>query len=159
MKSISKKIMTALVAMILALSESVYANETIKVQMDNQEIDLRTRPVLRDGMLLVPVVELLETIGEHVTSTVTGRNVKIENNEIMIELMIGKNTVYIYKKYDFSGTLQEVVLNEPIRMIRGKIYTPAKLISIALGAEILWDERKQTLTIYKVDKREVLRSQ
>lgn len=67
-----------------------------------------------------------------------------------MEIPIDKTEFYIHRDADFSGIPQTVKLNAPIRIIDGRTFLPALILTDSLGLLANWDEDVKNLDVRPV---------
>ena len=132
---------------VLIGSTGVFAQQKVKIDINGSRISFDVDPVIEGGRTLVPVRGVVEQIGGEVKWDEKQNAVWIEHQYMDIQLVIGNSTAYIYRKYDFSSLPQEVKLDAPAKIIKGRSLVPIRFIAEILGAEVKWDPVTFTVQI------------
>ena len=115
---------------------------TITVTVDNKPVGFSEAPPrMMGGRVMVPLRGVVERLGGNIkyeaqTKVITGAQ---PDTEKQFRLRLGSNEALV------NG--QKQPLDAPPRVIRGVTYVPLRFVSEALGADVRWDNAKQTVTI------------
>lgn len=112
-----------LVALILIVPATSYAEENTKTISGGQIVDGRT---------LLPLRSLFESLGTDVNWNAKSNTVIATKGSTKIELTINSKTVKIN---DVTKTL-----DVPAKLINGSTMVPVRFVSEALGAEVEWNQ-------------------
>lgn len=96
-------------------------------------------PVFENGRMLAPLIPFCQTLGVQVQWNQELQNIKIEGKDTEIFL-------YINGDHAFVNRVSTPVAVPP-RIVNDQIYIPLVFISTALGAQVSWDEDKQTVYV------------
>ena len=115
----------------------------IAIVFDGRTVASEVPPVIVGTSTMVPLRTIFETLGTDVswdgaTQTVTGRKA---GNEI--SLAVGSMTARI------NGVRR--TLEQPAQIQGGRTMVPLRFVGEALGAEVGWDARRQTVVINSTD--------
>ena len=140
-----KSIFCLILMLIISCFTPAFANESIKIIINSNELEVPVDPVNENGTTLVPMRSIFEALGMTVewnneTRTVTGINA-----QITIKLTVGDKTAYV------DGTEKELLAAPQI--INGSTLVPIRFISEATGCEVNWNGETNTIEINsKADK-------
>lgn len=130
---------TVIIILSMLIGNIAYAEEPIKVYIDNSRLDMEVTPQIQNGRTLVPLRAIFEALGadiiwDPVTRTVTGTK-----DNTMVTLTIDSKTAYI------NGTAKE--LDVPAVIVSGRTMVPARFIAESLGAVVGWDNDSKTVLV------------
>jgi beta-lactamase superfamily II metal-dependent hydrolase len=127
---------TLLVLSFLLISPALAAP---KVILDGQQLTFDVPPVVDQGRVLVPMRAIFETLGASINWDPAAKTVSATKEQTTVKLTIGIRTAY---KNGTPGTL-----DVPPKIVGGRTLVPLRFVSEALGSEVLWDGKTQTVTI------------
>ncbi|WP_170289691.1 copper amine oxidase N-terminal domain-containing protein [Cytobacillus depressus] len=134
-----KRLTFALVAVfaitIFLASNSASANDDIKVFLNNEEVKLDQKPVIKNGRTLVPIRFATERLGGEVNWDQKGKVVTIKNNGYITALPIGQKTVTV----SHMGEVNKIQLDVPVQLINGRTVVPLRFVGGILGVDVRWD--------------------
>jgi len=139
---LSKRWIVSLVVvflLLLALSQTVLADQSIRINFNGEQIQFDIDPVLDNGRVLVPLRGVFEMLGASVSWDGTSGKVYATRGANTIELAIGENTAYI-NSYPTE-------LDVAASLLEGRTMVPLRFVSEALGAEVGWNSQAQTVDI------------
>lgn len=135
-----------LVTYLCLLSFCVYAEDPIKVRVNNELIECPNPPVIVDGRTLVPLRALGEAMGCEVVWVPSGQYANIQNDTVLISVQIGNK--YISKQKRVSKDTSSVIETDvPARIINGSTYIPVRAVAEAFDAEVGWDPVSRTVMV------------
>jgi len=140
MKKIYKIILLSLI-MILTFTATAFAQDTIKVYVDNEKVDFDVPPFIEQGRTLIPLRGVFEKLGAKVdwNKNLLEVVIKDENNEI--EMILGKNKVMV------NGIIKDI--DVPTRMINSRTFAPLRFVAENLGHTVRWDQATNSVYITK----------
>lgn len=100
-------------------------------------------PMKEEARVLIPLRGVFEAMGAEVNYDSQVRSIKIlqanyeEKNEI--ELAVDRQHAWV------NGN--ELALDAPVRLRKGRVYVPLRFIAEALGAQVNWDRATNTVAI------------
>lgn len=118
---------------------STAVKSAITVYVDGEKLALSSSPYVKDGITLVPMREIFNSLSatvtwEEKTQTIIGRK-----DSITITLAIGKKEAVINGKS---------VKLDTAPVVRGGVtFVPARFIAESLGATVKWDSKTQSVRI------------
>ncbi|MDB5056176.1 MAG: hypothetical protein JWM44_4226 [Bacilli bacterium] len=120
-------------------SEVIQDINTIKVDLNGNELAFDQPPVLINNRTMVPLRKIFEALGatinwDQATSTVTATK-----GQIVVKLTIGSNVGYVNDK-EVSLDAAAVVLNE-------RTLVPVRFIGSSFGAKVTWDDITKSVVI------------
>ncbi|WP_309119624.1 stalk domain-containing protein [Paenibacillus sp.] len=131
-----------LLVFLLALPSSTAAAQDVPptLTVDGETILSSPPPLVVDGVMLVPVRKLLESIGatvewdreaREVVGTKLNRSIRIlPDAEVLI-----------------AGGDAEVSLKNQVKIIDGTLYSSLRALSAGFGAEVTWDEGSRSASV------------
>ncbi len=133
------KFLLPLVAAICLAAGAAGAQE-IQVRVNGDPVRFEgVGPMEQQGRVLVPLRGVLEQMGAYVDWDQSSQTVLASRNNMNIRLPIGSHTAMV------SG--QRVRLDVPAQVIGGSTMVPLRFVSEALGADVRWDSRLETVFI------------
>lgn len=110
------------------------------VYVDGKPVALENAPapMIRDDRVQVPMRGLFEALGAGIQYLPELRQVVALGSKD-VTLVLDENFAYI------DG--QPRVLDYPPRVVNGHVMVPARFVSEALGASVLWDADRKTVSI------------
>lgn len=143
-------ILISLLTMSSATAFAAKLPKDIKVTLDNQEIQYKIKPYVKNNDVMIPVRQTSNILGAKIRWDKKNKTVWVDFDMMHIELQHGKRELYIHRDADFSGIPQTVKLNTPIVSSKGKTYVPAQQFFECFGMTVSWDSSKRELAITKV---------
>ena len=164
MKKLVVKITSCCLAISILFSLSTmpsYAENEIKVFLDNSEIAFDVPPQIIDDYTMVPMRAIFEALGyyvdwDNIYQVITAVDIK---NDTSIIIDCGINAICVFR----SGAFNKVMLNngdvsefykkhtkqieQKIPIINGRTLVPVRLISESSGCNVLWDENTKSVHI------------
>lgn len=120
--------------------QEVYANETIKIIVNGEELILDAEPLLVNDTILVPIRPIFESLGMRliwenergvVTTTTAIGEVKIRiGSDIAV---LGDGTVNLMPTYP--------------RIVNGRTMVPIRFVAETMKADVNWSEGTRTVSI------------
>lgn len=141
-----KTVAFLVLSMSMALSYYAYGAESIKLNIDNNEIASDVAPQIIDGRTLVPVRAIFEGIGASVEWDSETKTIKGAKDGVEVVMSIDSN---IAKVNSASVTMD----CEPV-IIEGRTYAPARYVAEAFGCKVSWDNNSKTVNIATPAKNE-----
>ncbi|WP_192929640.1 stalk domain-containing protein [Alkaliphilus serpentinus] len=132
-------LLTALIISSFLYFSTLYAQQTIKVYVNNKLIAFDASPRNIDNRVLVPVRGILESLDAEVNWDGTTRTVTTSKDGIDIRLKIGSRTAYVNQK--------PFVLDVPPQLIRDRTFIPVRFLAEGLGADVSWDGKNNAVYI------------
>lgn len=120
-------------------------NSTMSVN-DDTNIKLDSPPIIKNSRTLLPIRAVAEALGARVAWDESTKKVTITSSSIKIEMWIGKNTANVNGKQVPIDSQNPTVKPE---IINGRTMLPVRFVAEALGANVIWDNSAQTITITK----------
>lgn len=168
--SYKKTIISALMAFVLAFSVLLPAVEPqqaeaadITVYVNGTYLKTDQAPVIKDGRTMVPLRAIFEALGAEVqwfndTKTISGYDK--QTNRIM-SLILNQKTLFcadytLFQVYESNPTSQAAIqfvlqntkeIDVPPMSIGGRTMVPARVISEALDATVVWNNKTRTVSI------------
>lgn len=137
-----KKTISALLILVIVLSGFVFAeSDSIKVEVNNQQLIFDVEPTIIEGLPIIPVRAIFEFLDLEVSWDGTTKTVTGKNKDILIELQIDDVNAKVNDKV--------VKLDIPAVIINERTMVPAKFIGQATGSKLSWDENTKIVSINK----------
>lgn len=96
-------------------------------------------PIARNNRTLLPIRFVAEALGAQVDWNADLQKVTISKPDLLIEIYLGQNTAYV------NGNA--IVLDVTPFAENNRTYLPLRFVAETLGAEVLWDQATQSITI------------
>lgn len=134
-------------SMVFAASNTANVNEDIKIQINNEWVDESTKPIIKNDRTLVDLNGFMEKLGARVESDIKSGKIKINYEDITIELIVEEKSGKINK--NIGGILREEEINLEVapELINGKIYVPIRFAAEAIGFDVEWDNSQRAVII------------
>lgn len=127
-------------AMFAGMSAPQAKADDIKVTVNGDPINFTgAQPREVDGRVLVPLRGVLEKMGANVDWDSASQTVTATRNKMDLSLAIGSRTAKINDR--------TVQLDVPAQTMGGYTMVPLRFVSEALGADVSWSNRNQTVMI------------
>lgn len=141
MRRMSMISMSALaVAAMAGLASPAAFADRIRVELNGEPVRFSgTQPREVDGRVMVPLRGVLEKMGANVDWVASSQTVIASKGEMELELPIGSRTARINNR--------SVRLDVPAMTMAGSTMVPLRFVSEALGADVAWSSRNQTVMI------------
>ena len=137
-----KKIVSFLIICVMILTTAAYAMPrpyAITVVVDGNKLEFDVPPRSENGRTLVPMRVIFEALGAKVEWVGEESKVVATKADTIIELVLGSNIM--------TKNGEEIVLDVPAKAIDGRTLVPARAVSEALDATVLWDADTYTVNI------------
>lgn len=130
-------IITVILLTFINSTNAVFAIENsapaVKVWVENNDIQFDVRPFIDDNnRTLIPVRFVSEALGAIVEWNQDNQEVIIKDNNIIINLSIGSNSIFINGKEERMDT--KAILKED------RTFVPLRFVSEALNCNVTWDQ-------------------
>jgi len=109
--------------------------------VDQSKVILDAPPVIQNGRTLVPLRFLGENLDARVDWDGTEQKITMTQYSKVIELWINQTYCFVNK------IRQELPSSVPPKIIHNRTFIPLRFVSETLNAEVLWDGKKQTITV------------
>jgi hypothetical protein len=124
-------------------SEILQDVNTIKVDLNGNELVFDQLPIIINNRTMVPLRKIFESLGatikwDQITSTLTA-----ERGQTVVKLTIGSKVAYVNDK--------EVSLDVSAIIVNGRTLVPIKFIGTSFGADVIWDDITKSVII-KIDE-------
>ncbi len=111
----------------------------VKVMVNGKQLTFDSPPLIENGLTLVPLRAIFETLGVLVDWDETSQTVTAYTDTTKISLQIGSSIAYK------SG--HEITLDVPAKIVKNRTLVPLRFVSDSLGAKIDWVESISTVTV------------
>jgi hypothetical protein len=120
-------------------SEVLQKWDTIKVDVNEDELIFDQPPLLINNRTMVPLRKIFEAFGaainwDQATSTVTATK-----DQVVVKLTIGSNVGYVNDK--------EVSLDAAAVVVNSRTLVPVRFIGSSFGANVTWDDITKSVVI------------
>lgn len=127
------------VLIFILLPFRVFAQDGVKVEIDNKPISFDVHPVISQGRTLVPMRTIFDALGAQVIWDEASQTAIAVKDDITVRITVGSDIIFLN---DAS-----VTIDVPAQILSGRTLIPARTVSHALGAEVVWDEETTTVRI------------
>lgn len=138
-----KKFLCLIMAISLIVSSfgmiSVFADDDIKVQINDKVYDFDTKPMIINSRTMVSMRAIFEALGAKITWVDRTKTVVGVRNQKIVKLTIDSPKAYI------DGA--EVTLDSAPVIVDSRTYVPVRFVSEALGEKVDWDGDTKTVII------------
>lgn len=134
----------ALILILLITANIIYKYEEtgIKVYLDDKEVLLYQEPIIKDGILMIPIRKISETLGARVKWIKSNEEVVIDNGFNELKLKIKDKQCYLNNK------LVELDVTPKIKFLTNTTVVPLKIVEDTLMLKSSFDEKEKTLKLY-----------
>ena len=140
MKNINKIFVMTLI-LILCLSITAFAQDGIKIYVDNEKVLFDVEPFIENGRTLIPLRGVFEKLGAKVDWNKSLQEVVIKDDNNEIEMILGKDKVIV------NGIVKDI--DVPTKMINSRTFAPVRFIAESLGHTVRWDGNDGSIYITK----------
>lgn len=137
------KILILTLILILSFSITVFAQDGLKIYVDNEIVDFDVMPFIENGRTLVPLRGVFEKLGAKVDWNKNILEVVIKDSNNEIEMILDKDKVMV------NGVIKNI--DVPVKMIGSRTFAPIRFISENLGHNVRWDGKTNSVYITKND--------
>ncbi len=132
---------------VFAVSNTANINENIKIQINNEWVTTSVKPFIKNDRTLVALNEFMEKLGAKVESDGKAEKIKINYEDVTIELIAGEKGGKISK--NSGGILKEEEINLEVapELINGNIFVPVRFAAEAMGFDVEWDDSLRAVII------------
>lgn len=132
---------------VFAVSNNLNVNSDIKIQINNEWVQVSLNPFIENNRTLVPLNEFMEKLGAKIESDLKAGTIKIYTDEVTIELTVGKSSVKVIK--NDGGSLKEEIVNLEIspKIVDEKVFVPLRFSAETLGYVVQWDNSLRAVII------------
>jgi len=132
------------------LTETIVAGKQKKIVLtinkkeawvDQTKVTLDAPPVIQNGRTLVPLRFIAENLEAKVDWDAKELKITLTHYGNIIELWINKSYCFV------NHIRQELPSSVPPKIISNRTFVPLRFVSETLNAEVVWDGKKQTITI------------
>lgn len=128
-----------MLVLMLFSSYNVYADSSIKVELDGHPIIFETEPIIQNGTTLVPLRAIFEALGASVEWNATTKSVISVFEETSVKLKIDSKTAY-------KNGVGFELLAAPV-IVDGRTLVPVRFISESFGLNVDWESSTKTVLI------------
>lgn len=132
---------------VFAVSNNLNVNENIKIQINNEWVQVSMKSFIENDRTLATLNEFMEKLGAKVESDLKAGTIKINYEDVTIEFTVGKNSAKIIK--NDGGSLKEEIIDLEIapKIVGEKIFVPIRFAAETLGFDVEWDNSLRAVII------------
>ena len=138
-----KKILSFALCVLMLFACVNVSAQSISVELDANKLEFDAPPVNIDGRVLVPVRAILEAMGATVSWNGDTKTVISKLNNTTVVMTIESNVMTV------NG--EKKTIDVPAKIIDDRTFVPARAVTEAFGAEVLWDSHNTTVKIFSKD--------
>ncbi|MGN0135578.1 stalk domain-containing protein [Anaerotignum sp.] len=140
-----KRILRGTVLFLLLCTCFIYTATaaSIRITLNDQAVSFDEAPFIENDRVLVPVRGILESLGYTVHWQEHTQTVLALSDDVTISLSINSKTALV------NG--ESVSVDAPAKIKNGRTYVPLRFLAEYSGAEVNWDSRTSTVSIYAAD--------
>ena len=138
-----KKILSFALCVLMLFACLNVSAQNISVELDANKLEFDTPPTNIDGRVLVPVRAILEAMGATVLWNGEARTVTSKLNDTTVVMTIDSAQMKINGKTK--------TIDVPAKILGDRTMVPARAITEAFGANVLWDAHNDTVKIFTKD--------
>lgn len=109
--------------------------------VDQTKLTLDAPPIIQNGRTLVPLRFIAENLEAKVDWEAKEMKITLTHYNNIIELWVNKSYCFV------NHIRQELPSSVPPKIINNRTFVPLRFVSETLNAEVIWDGKKQTITI------------
>lgn len=147
-----KKLFFVLVVTIFSmLSLYAYAEEDIKVTINDEPIVFASQPIMQNDRILVPIRQIAEKMLFEVEWNQGTQEVTLENYNTILKCKIGEHNItkdLKFMKDTYWKKITEIPIDAVPSVINDRTYIPLRAISELFGAEVDWNSYTNTAKIF-----------
>jgi len=130
----------------MVLSFSIPAFAAPRVILDDNILQFDTPPVIEQGITLVPLRKIFESLGAKVSWDAATETITASKESTTVSLTVGKKDALVNSK--------KVALAVPPKVVEGRTLVPLRFISESMGATVDWDNAQQLVIIKTIKEAE-----
>lgn len=136
-----KKIHISILIIIAALFSftSALAESDINIYVDGARLECTAPAYIDNGRTMVPMRSIFESLDAEVAWVDETKPITVSKEDMTVILQINSADLFVNGKDEKLDT-------SPV-MVNGTTFVPARAVSQALGADVLWDESARTVYI------------
>lgn len=138
------------VVVAITMAMPVFANESLKIVINDKEAQFEQAPVMVENRVFVPMRAIFENLGAAIYWEASTQTVFAVKSGTSINLKVGASNASIND--------QTVEMEQSARLIDGHTYVPLRFVSEALAAKVTWDGQTQTVLIETGEQASILSS-
>ncbi len=139
MKKLISLLLVCMMLLSVCFTSTVFADDSIKIQINGIEQAYDQMPVIINGRTLVPMRAIFEALGAKVEWIDATKTVVGSRDRKYVKLKIDSDTVYV------NGIEQKI--DVPAKVLSGRTMVPVRFISEILGEKVEWDGTTKTVSI------------
>lgn len=132
---------------VFAASNTINSNENIKIQINNEWVEVDLKPFIENDRTLVSLNEFMGKMGAKVEGDSKEGTVKISYKDVEIELTVGKNSAKIIKNNGGELKEEEIDLEIAPKAVDENVFIPLRFAAETLGFDVEWDNSLRAVII------------
>ena len=128
-----------LMTLLSSLTVPAFAQDEIRVYVDNTQIIFDVQPQLIGGRTMVPMRAIFESLGATVSWDETSKTVTAYNEAYLVEATIGQKTIKV------NG--QEKQMDISPMILDGRTLVPARFVAESFNCDVAWDGKNKIVNI------------
>lgn len=142
-----KKLAIIFVFLILIFNSiNIFADDSIKVLVNNKPLVSDNKPVKIDGVILVPIRPIAESMECEVVWIAGTQTANIRNANTIISMQIGNPYVSVVKRNN-QDERKLITLDVSPQFIDNVVYVPIRALGESFGAVVGWDSYTNSVLI------------
>nr|WP_312578127.1 stalk domain-containing protein [Sedimentibacter sp.] len=137
---------------VFAVSENLNANDNIKIQINNEWLDVDVSPFIENDRTIVSLNEFMVKLGAKVESDLETGKIKISSEDVTIELTVGKKNANIIKNDGSSSKEEAINLEVAPKIVGEDVFVPLRFAAEALGFDVEWDNSLRAVIVRGEDE-------
>ncbi len=137
---------------VFAVSENLNANDNIKIQINNEWLDVDVSPFIENDRTIVSLNEFMGKLGAKVESDLETGKIKISSEDVTIELTVGKKNANIIKNDGSSSKEEAINLEVAPKIVGEDVFVPLRFAAEALGFDVEWDNSLRAVIVRGEDE-------
>jgi hypothetical protein len=113
--------------------------DTIKVELNSNELGFDQPPMLINNRTMVPLRKIFESLGADIKWDQTTSTVTATKGQTVVILTIGSNEAFVNDK--------EVQLDAAGVVVNNRTLVPVRFIGSSFGAKVIWDDITKSVVI------------
>jgi len=125
-------------------SKLALAYDNISVELNGQSLISEHLPILKDGITLVPLRVIFESLGVEVKWEESTKTITASRWQRNILMAIGQEQAYMQDK---DQPQRQIKLNIPPQIINNVTYVPLRFVSESFGGKVEWNAQQRKVII------------
>jgi len=142
-QTVTKRLLATSLVLILAfgllMPVTVFANDSIRVEIDGRQVTFTPAPMSVNGRTMLPLRAITESLGMTVAHDPTNNTVIMVHGSTNIIHQIGTASISV------NGAVSQ--FDTPSMIADGSTFVPVRMLAEAIGAAVEWDGARNTVVI------------